>query len=949
MHQGVNPPYPISDMPTPVGESATPRAQSPPYPEEPMLHKPFADTTNRVSHAEPQPLGRNNRRHSSFGPSEVSPLDSRHGSMSFPLQTPSPMDYRGRASSSASLSQSVQPNYTPSPVSQSSSSMYGFSPTPPSAPARQHQQGSYFTTQDVEGQGHAVTAQNVLRKKSLGRGPPDPRRSSVGSDQMAAQRGSPLSSPPTQASQGLSRSHSLHQTSQGNVIPQHQVEEAPAQGQQQFLGRIEEHEEVHSGTVSRTASLKSENPGVGQYGAQCQGPTAQAQGHQRNASVPAHMPYQNQVQLKRKLSKGQAPQGQAPLQGQMPQGPTYSQGQISQHDLPLQQGPIPQGQHVQGQTPLPGQIPPQVPARLQKRPVKGQTPQAQPQSQGPVPPQDQTHHITMQQQGPLPGQGPRPSNEQMPQGQLPPQGPMNPQGHGQPLGMPPGQPPNGRVPPHVQIPQGQTPWPSGEQSPISQGLPPGSIPPQATQSAGSKEGKKWLKWLKGGSKSVSQSPTTPVVSAPVTASSNPPPRWGGGEYSQPAVWQPGQPMPATTQTGVQGNMMPQPGQQFSASSRQGMQGNTMPPQPGQMPPQPGQMPPQPGQMPPQPRQKPLHQGQRHPQPAQIHPEGGRMAPQPGQIYPQQGHISPQTSQASSVKTAHGPSTSSTADPVMSAPPAPVFSMVAPQEMEVSKAAREHPPPTGPAPPLAPANVPRPSEPTFVPQPKASESSQFTQTYPGLKAHASHLDPVAADASPPPPAVSPGLSDLSTRRDSLSDAGSITTIEVSEAKPQPVLRPSIVQVRRKSTDLFRKSQEGQRNNNARASLEAAPRGSSETSRIMRESSVAQVTPASAAMSRPDQAPQVDAPGRNFNAAPLFPKPNSPEPVQAGYRENRAESAPLFSNPKSPTFATNGLPSQQGNRVEAVPAVQLQPAHDKWAKKPAADYSGGDWGDDDDWDY
>ncbi|KAF4470525.1 hypothetical protein FALBO_2579 [Fusarium albosuccineum] len=970
------PPYPDNQLPYP--DDPPPRRNTQlPYPDDPPQQKPLPNIP---------PLGAGmpyNRRHSSFSPADVSPITSRHGSMSSmaPLQTPSPMEHSRRGSSSASLN---QPNYTPSPVSQSSSSVYGFTPTPPSAPANQPQQGSYFTMQDVEGQGHAVTAQNMLRKKSLSRGAPDARRSSVGPDQMAAMRGSPLSSPPTTESYGnLSRSQSLRQTSQGSVVPQQQVPAAPTpppQGQQ-HLGRIEENDETASATVSRSSTLsgspgrrrsslaspvqqspagsrrtswQAESPRLaspaqaqGQYNPQNQLPPQSHMGQQGqfmplgqgNPPVPGQMPTQGPAKLQRKPSKGQAPmpqgqphypnqmpaQGQVPTQGPSrplgqppypdpmpaqgrPQGPMSPQGQMPPQAFPQQQGPRPP---VQSQTPPPGQMPQKGPNKLQRKPSKGQAPyppvQGQPQPQG----------------APMPGQGPVP-------GQIPPG--HYPQGQMPPGVMPPSQAHNGRMHPQIQIPQNQQPWPPGMQPPMGQGSRPGSVPPQATQSAGpkeGKEGKKWLKFWKAGAKSATQSPITPVASSPMTPVNNPPPRWGGGEYSQPAVWQPGQPV--------------------SAAAQASMQGNRMPPQPGQMPP--GQRPAQQGQMPPQPGQLPS---------AQMSARPSQMPPKPSQATPvQQGprpqQPAPPTAPISGPRAPAPPATTpfNAAPPHNAAPPMGAQPRVEPARVAASNIPRQQNPPIQEAPPPAPVNVSRPPEPVSIPQPKAPEPPRPVQ------APISNLAP------------HPGLSDLapssisgvsSQRRDSLSDAGSITTIEVSEAKPQPVLRPSIVQVHRRSTDMFRKSQEIQRSIEAQAAEDAA-RGSSETARTAREPQPVQQAHAPTANFqpqqpnyRPDPTPQFNGPDRALSPAPLFSKFSSTAPIQNGppAQENRADTAP---KPSGPTPGRTGLPSQQQSRFEIAPAAKQEPVpkpasapkEDKWAKKPVVDYSGGDWGDDDDWDY
>ncbi|RSL50735.1 hypothetical protein CEP54_011767 [Fusarium duplospermum] len=1112
--QGVIPPYPDqipATAPPPSGQAAPfgrPPVPNPPYPvdnlpypDDPPMQRAPPNFAPQGAGAAPGP-GHLNRRHSSFSGAEVSPIDSRHGSMSsmYPIQTPSPMENSRRGSSSVSLNQSVNPNYTPSPVSQSSSSMYGFTPTPPSAPTNQPQQGSYFTMQDVEGQGHAIAAQNMLRKKSLSRGPPDARRSSVGS---------PLSSPPTTdsygvAQQGLSRSQSLRQTSQGNVVPQNQVAPAPTpppQGQQ-FLGRIEEHEEVPSGTVSRSStmsgspektrrssmassvqhspagsrrtSLQGESPGgaspvqpQGQYSPSnqlpqgpmppqgqfvSQGPV-QGQGPP-GAPYPGQTPMQNPAQLQRKPSKGQAPiqgaprpQGQPPypnqmsVQGQVPVGgPMSPQGQMPPQALPGQ-GQRPHGQPVPGQTPPPAQTSHHGPGKLLRKLSKTQPspPQAAPQGQPPYPQQAPGPKLLQRRssQGPGNPMAPAPPQGQMPPGQMP---------H-------PGQAPNGRVQPQIQIPQNQQQWAPGMQP---QGIRPGSVPPQGPQSAGPKEGKggKWFKLFKGGSKSTAQTPTTPTISSPVTAINNAPPRWGGGEYSTPAVWQPGQPTTASPGPGFQGNMPPQPGQ--------GPQPGQMPPQPGQMPqpvqrpgnaapgqmpPGPGNMPPQPGQVTaqsgqmPQPSQMPPHSvtgpgrappGQGPPGPGQMAPQSGQMPIQPGQMAPkpnqgptQPSQMAPQRGQAppgagqippgpSQMAVQSGPRPLGPGQVPSQPDPKPLLpGEIAPQPGRIPsghvQTTNPQAPPAGPAriapspsaahipangppqmaplstpskpgpsnahqnlpsqiPPPAQNNVSRPPQPMPVPQTRTPEPRQ-PQNIPAP------LRPDTLRASPEPPlASSPGLSDagLSSmsrvsshqKRDSLSDAGSITTIEVSEAKPQPVLRPSIVQVHRRSTDMFRKSEEFQRNMEALANAGAAPRDSSDTSRfeqpltIQKAPSTSPKVQPQQPISRPGSATPRDALERSLSPAPLFSKGGSPkQPVQngpSGRQENNMEPTPLFSKPNPPTSAVSGLPSQQ---MKPAPIAQQQPppqpappsADDKWAKKPVVDYSGGDWGDDDDWDY
>ncbi|KAM0561664.1 hypothetical protein ACHAPJ_002832 [Fusarium lateritium] len=962
------PPYPIDNPPYPDDR---PVRREAPYPEEPFVQKPMPVPG-------PGPIsdlsspGANNRRHSSFSSALVSP-DSRHGSMSFPLQTPSPMEQSRRASTNSS----TNPNYTPSPVSQTSSSMHGFSPTPPSVPANQYQQGSYFTMQDIEGQGHNIAARDVLRKKSLSRGA-DARRSSVGSDSANTQRGSPGPQTPqgyNQGTQGLSRSKSLRQTSQGNIVPESQPSMAPTPPPQlqQGLGRIEEYDEVPSATVSRSstmsvspemkkssvassvqpspatsrrASWQAESPKSAVSG-QFQGQMPQVYAGQPlpygQTPQGAPLPVQNSKQLQRKPSLGKAPQ---PPGQQMPgQDPRVPQG------MPLQQGPGPQGRPIQGQG-----LPPQGPQGQAPRP--GQIfVQTQNAPRGPTP-SDQAPGPTKLQKrstyGPGTPTGQLPPQNQFPQGPIP--GQMPPLGQQHPLQMNhPGQGPNGRVQPQVQIPQNQQP---GMQPVMGKGSRPVSMQPPTSQSAGAKEGKegkKWLKWLKGGSKSVSHSPTTPVISSPISPAVGRP-TWGGGEYSQPAVWQP---VSAAPQQGFQGNMPPQSVQMPSLAGQ-------MAPQPGQPLPQSGQLPPQPGQMQPQQRQMPPQRGQLPPQPAQMQSQPSHMAPRAGQAPPvqpsaRQAQHEPQSRPGGAMPLT-GPSI---AAPVIKSAATTGLPMAAPPRTEPSNnIPHQQPPPRQPS-PVEPAYAPRPSEHMTIPPNKAPGPPQPTQTF-ASNSLQPQLPDTRMSVSPPPPAVSPGLSDAaessisrmsSHRRDSFSDAGSITTIEVAQAQPQPVLKPSIVQVHRRSTDMWRKSQEVQRNNDSHSSSDVTPRISSETARIGLEPSA----PTSAFQHKqpavqPKPTPQVDVPKQNNTIASLTSK--FVQPSVRIQQANKEQPAPLAAEHNSPPYAKPSVPIKHNNDPiktrpdvsQPPPAKSAAPAvEDKWAKKPVVDYSGGDWGDDDDWDY
>ncbi|KAF9766866.1 hypothetical protein IL306_000649 [Fusarium sp. DS 682] len=1087
------PPYPVNHPPYP-NDGPVYRRENPPYPEEPFVQKQIPG--QRPS--DPSPPIPSSRRHSSYSSAVVSP-DSRHGSMSFPTQTPSPMENSRRASTNSS----INPNYTPSPVSHSSS-MQSFSPTPPSVPANQYQQGSYFTIQDVEGQGHNIAARDVLRKKSLSRST-DARRSSVGADPVAAQRGSPLAQQTGQghsaAPQAVSRSQSLHQLSQGNAAPQSQPPTAPTpppQGQQ-GLGRIEEYEEATSATVSRSSTVsisndmrkgslgssvqpspmgsrrtswQAESPKngspihlQGQQGQIPQGYSGQPMPHGQ-APQATPMPAQNAKQLLRKPSQGRAPQ---PQNQQMPaRDPRVPQG------MPLQQAPGQQGQPMQGQmkpSQAQGKAPHTGPVSTQGQNVLHKPPPAPAPAPAPAPtppalaPKPVPTRLQKRSSYPASPAGQMPPHTQFPQGPVPPgqmpQSPMPGQmpPHGQPQMAHPGQATNGRVQPQVQIPPNPQQWQPGMQPMTPQGSRPVSIqmPAQTTQSAGGKEGKegkKWFKWLKGGSKSASHSPTTPVISSPISPAVGRP-SWGGGEYAQQAVWQPGQPVSAT-QPGFQGNMIPpqphpeqmhpqyaqspaqpaqapsqpsqmsfRPGQplpqtdplppqanQFPQTSQGSLQPSQMP-QPGQMLPQAGRAPIQPGQIPPQTvqgppqRQPPPQQGQMPPRQSQMPSQPGpnqtqtghiplqarqsppptqqsppqqeRMAPQQVQTQPQfnqmaskPGQVS-QSSQAPRDRQAEPrayptgrPSAAEGAAPPATLPPEVPEPSLAPPRVESSNMPRQQAPPQRQPSPAQP----KPLEQVPVPQPKAPEPTQPAQTF-----APNTLQPqpnTQRGITPPPPAVSPGLSDAaassisrmsSYRRDSFSDAGSITTIEVAQAQPQPVLKPSIVQVHRRSTDMFNKSQV-HLNNDSQSSSDVTPRISAETARVGAEP----VQPLSTqqyqqSAVRPEPAPQVSAPKNNTITAPLPSKPVDSKFAQPEMRDqqtNKEQPAPLKPDHRSAAYAnaSTSAPNQHNNNStkpmsngpQSAPTKPAAPVtEDKWAKKPVVDYSGGDWGDDDDWDY
>ncbi|KAM5344997.1 hypothetical protein ACJ41O_010859 [Fusarium nematophilum] len=864
LHQGMNLPYrgQIESMPStappPPRQAApfgAPRAQSPPYPEEPLIKPlPGAPAGQRIETSAP---AQSNRRHSSFSPTDVSP-DSRSGSISsmFPLQTPSPMDNSRRGSSSVSLNQSVNPNYTPSPVSQSSSSMYGFTPTPPSAPANQgQQQGSYFSVQDIEGQGHAVAAQNKLRKKSIGRGPPDTRRSSVGSDQMAAQRGSPLASPPATQNynvqpQGLSRSQSLHQTSQGPAVSQNQIASAPTpppqvQQQQQFLGRIEENEEVPSGTGLLHQGQRR-HPHLARR--------VFRRGIRRDPAV-RWVKY-----LRKACRKGRSVPARS-LQARSSHKARRFKDVYNNNKAPC----LAKDQCRRDRCVLRVRW-------LQDRCLLARCcRQVKPSTAGCS----------------RKSRSPKASN----------------------LGLP----------------ACNLPWLKGSDLDLFRLR--GFRPDYASlvfssssfTTAASELGRLFRLPLspafKGTWRLLSRD-RCPLDSFPLAK------RLVKCRLAKCRL--------------VKDHLV-----------------NYLP--------------------------------------VKCRLDSFLLV-----SYLQDSFLLVSYLQDSFFLVKYRQ------DDFL--PAQCLQDRIEPRNTPPP----EQKPPEGPISTPALANGSQPPAPNPAPQPMAPEPPKsIQQPPPSMESNAPQPVLIHAAKPPPPPAPSPAVSEsappsmarlASQRRDSLSDAGSITTIEVSEAKPQPVLKPSIVQVNRRSTDMFRRSQDIQRNIELQISEEPTPRGSSEVSRLEPEPPAGQeksvqvaniqpqpqqnfqaqqpqhpqhvvAQPASAPqpqqpqqpITRPAPAPQDDEPERNLTPAPLFSNPNSPKSVNTSppaQQPNRFEPEPLFSSSNSSAIAKTGPPPQERSRFDVAPppapVTQQQqrprpPVEDKWAQKPAADYSGGDWGDEDDWDY
>ncbi|KXH68367.1 hypothetical protein CSAL01_00240 [Colletotrichum salicis] len=122
-------------------------------------------------------------------------------------------------------------------------------------------------------------------------------------------------------------------------------------------------------------------------------------------------------------------------------------------------------------------------------------------------------------------------------------------------------------------------------------------------------------------------------------------------------------------------------------------------------------------------------------------------------------------------------------------------------------------------------------------------------------------------------------------DNLSDAASVSTMDVSEAQAQPVLRPQLVTVER----------------------HVAVQPNREQPAVQSASYI----------------------------------PQSARPTAEGHPAKALGDSELI---VQPLFAK----SQTQTTISAVPVNQTPVSQNKWAKKPAVDYSGDDWGDDP-WDY
>lgn len=101
---------------------------------------------------------------------------------------------------------------------------------------------------------------------------------------------------------------------------------------------------------------------------------------------------------------------------------------------------------------------------------------------------------------------------------------------------------------------------------------------------------------------------------------------------------------------------------------------------------------------------------------------------------------------------------------------------------------------------------------------------------------------------------------------------------------------------------------------------------------------------------------DTYGRTTPSRVETQQPNRPSLPQDPFAQERVLTpAPLFSPKHSPSVNKENS-SQQKQPTDTSPKAYREPVterprvvEDKWAKKPVVDYSGGDWGDDDDWSY
>lgn len=153
-------------------------------------------------------------------------------------------------------------------------------------------------------------------------------------------------------------------------------------------------------------------------------------------------------------------------------------------------------------------------------------------------------------------------------------------------------------------------------------------------------------------------------------------------------------------------------------------------------------------------------------------------------------------------------------------------------------------------------------------------------------------------TPPPPEPSPVPSDMGPpalsqmppgTRESFSD---VSVIEVSEARPQPVLRPHVIQVHRRPSDLH----EDMQTTPTQPPLQRPPPSSIPNERPVSRETVSSTfsLPSQRQNARPD--PPQDDPERSLTPAPLFSKPNSP----ASSSKSGVASPPPLRSPQAKQF-------------------------------------------------
>ncbi|KAH7318309.1 hypothetical protein B0I35DRAFT_239669 [Stachybotrys elegans] len=313
---------PASTQPVSGGRAPGPAQQMPYHPQARMHTPPVNNLYSIVSPVpSPSPAPSHwqvSRRHSSFSPSDVSPLQSRSGSQSsgMPIFTPSP-------ASQAQPSSMVQ---SPEPLSHGTPGSAG-PPVPKKIPLPPVQ-GSYFPAQDGAAQGGEPS-----RRHSL---PPQPLAQMMQKGPAGVGVTSP--GPPTRAQSSQQPSVPMQSS------PVHNTPEKP-------LTRIEEHEEhgsAHQTPPTASAVLATAHTPITQAHIQSGQPASQPVVYQQ-AAPPPDPRFQQQW---RPPVAGTMPHMQHLQQNSAPRPP----GAIP-HQQPAQMAP-PGHMFIQGQAIQPGFAPP---------------------------------------------------------------------------------------------------------------------------------------------------------------------------------------------------------------------------------------------------------------------------------------------------------------------------------------------------------------------------------------------------------------------------------------------------------------------------------------------------------------------------------------------------------------------------------------------------------------